>query len=231
MSSRNYQPSDWPGGDSWSRLNDSPYDKVGFIEGVYDEYDRSKGPTELAFAGLYALRSPDYQHTTPSTPISPTPIIPHNIVPVPSPSPSPVPTPVVPGPLPPVQPMAANQYVPAETFNGNVNAYNPNSYNPNAYFRDSMGRRCRIVCDPPQQNRPPPRPRPPQPRPPHVGQDIDQFARALLGRHITEAQRIYPNTRVVRANGRDLPVTNDFRQDRINVETRNGIVVRIDGFY
>ncbi len=126
--------------------------------------------------------------------------------------------------------MAANQYVPAETFNGNVNTYNPSTYDPNAYFRDSMGRRCRIVCDPPHQNRPP-RPRPPQPRPPHVGQDIGQFARALLGRHITEAQRIYPNTRVVRANGRDLPVTNDFRQDRINVETRNGIVVRIDGFY
>ncbi|QGR54160.1 hypothetical protein [Moumouvirus maliensis] len=218
MSSGNYQPSDWPGTDTWARLNESQFDKVGFLEGMYDEYDRNRGPTELAFAGVYALRSPDYNNVTPSVPIVPahhtTPRVP--IAPTPSIAPS-VRQPITPSNVPQTVPVAANQYgrfdvptnihqnVPVEGFTQDINTNNT--------FYDNLGRRCRIVCDPI-------RPQNPQ-----------QIARSLIGRSIFEAQRIYPNIRVVRSNGRVLPTTQDYRPDRINVDTRNNIIIRIDGFY
>ncbi|AGF85084.1 hypothetical protein QJ854_gp698 [Moumouvirus goulette] len=235
MSSGNYQPSDWPGTDTWAKLNESQFDKVGFIEGIYDEYDRNRGPTELSFAGLYALRSPDYNNVTPSIPIAPahhaSPTVP--IAPTPSITPSGQYSNISSSNMPVHHsqvPVPANQYgrfdaptnthqnMPVEGFTQNVNT--------NTTFYDNLGRRCRIVCDPvrpPNQGRPPvwgPGPQNPQ-----------QIARSLIGRTIFEAQRIYPNIRVVRSNGRDLPTTMDYRPDRINVETRGNVIIRIDGFY
>ena len=95
----------------------------------------------------------------------------------------------------------------------------PNIGLPNPFdgpsFVDQRGRRCRVVCDPP--HRPNPRPRPPQ----------------LIGLTLLRAQQLYPylTIRVVIADGQRLPVTLDHRADRINVETRGGVIVRIVGYY
>ncbi len=90
-------------------------------------------------------------------------------------------------------------------------------------FNDQYGRRCRIVCE---QSYPYPYPRP-YPRP----QDPRKIAYRLIGLTVAQAQRIYPNIRVVIRDGQTQVVTQDYRTDRINVETRNGIIVRIVGFY
>jgi hypothetical protein len=81
-------------------------------------------------------------------------------------------------------------------------------------FRDEQGRRCRVVCEPPRNN-----------------QDPRRIARIILGKPIGQARRIYPNIRVVIRDGQQLMMTQDFQEDRINVEIRNGIIVRIVGFY
>lgn len=93
----------------------------------------------------------------------------------------------------------------------------PNFQNlqPNQTFTDRQGRRCRVVCENPR---------------PH-DQRLDRISRLIIGRNINDARRIYPNIRVVKRNGQDVPTTMDYRPDRINVETRNNIVVRVNGFY
>jgi len=75
--------------------------------------------------------------------------------------------------------------------------------------------RCRIVCD--QNDRYP--------------RDLRTIARIIINRSLPAAQQIYQNIRVVIRDGQRLVVTQDFRRDRINVETRNGIVIRVLGFY
>ena len=86
-------------------------------------------------------------------------------------------------------------------------------------MRDQQGRQYRCVCVP--ITRPSPRP----------GTNLNQIARLILGRNINDALRIYRNIRVVIRDGQHLIVTQDFRRDRINVETRNNIIIRIVGFY
>ena len=60
-------------------------------------------------------------------------------------------------------------------------------------------------------------------------------ARDLVGlrvgkaRHVAEKHRC--TLRVVRRNGEDLVVTQDFRTDRINVAVRRHVVKRIVGIY
>ena len=87
-------------------------------------------------------------------------------------------------------------------------------------FVDKLGRKCYIVCEPLQNNRP--RPQPTDPK---------RIANLLIGKNIPHAQRIYPNIRVVTRDGVPQPTTQDYQQNRINVETRNGIINRIVGFY
>ena len=82
----------------------------------------------------------------------------------------------------------------------------------------NRGRRCRIVCDGPRPPRPSPRPPIPNPN-------------QLLGYRITIARTIYPNIRVVVADGKQLIVTQDYNPRRLNVETVNNIISRIVGFY
>lgn len=86
---------------------------------------------------------------------------------------------------------------------------------------DQSGRRYRCYCVPID----PPRPRP---RP---GVDLNAIARIITGRNLNDALRIYPNIRVVIRDGQRLPVIQDYRRDRINVETRNNNIVRVVGFY
>lgn len=99
--------------------------------------------------------------------------------------------------------------------------FNPSQFRPRpnrpteTVFIDQFGRRCRTICEA---------------RPRDRG-NLRQISRLLIGKHITEARRIYPNIRVVIRDGVDLPTTLDYRPERINVETRNGIIIRILGFY
>lgn len=96
--------------------------------------------------------------------------------------------------------------------------------NPDGQTFMHGGRRCRIVCDPPR--------RPPH-RPPHQDhpQNLVLLSRSLIGKPINVARSIYPNVRVVVADGRQLPTTMDYNPRRINVETRNNIIIKIVGFY
>uniref|UniRef100_A0A6C0C8H5 Uncharacterized protein n=1 Tax=viral metagenome TaxID=1070528 RepID=A0A6C0C8H5_9ZZZZ len=76
------------------------------------------------------------------------------------------------------------------------------------------GRRCRIVCDPPRNQG-----------------GIERISRRLLGLSLRQARQIYNNIRVVEVNGRRVPTTQDYDRTRINVATRDDVVIRIDGFY
>jgi hypothetical protein len=84
-------------------------------------------------------------------------------------------------------------------------------------FQDHLGRRCHIVCDPPKNF-------PPQ-------QNLRRIANLIIGKTIRQAQRIYPNIRVVIRDGQQLITTQDFQVNRINVETMNDIIIRVLGFY
>lgn len=53
----------------------------------------------------------------------------------------------------------------------------------------------------------------------------------IIGRRLNDARLIYPNIRPVIVDGQSQAITLDFRQDRINVETNNGYITRIVGFY
>lgn len=79
-------------------------------------------------------------------------------------------------------------------------------------FIDTRGRRCRVVCETSPRN------------------NLQKFARRIIGQNINAARIIYPNIRVVIENGRQLPTTQDYQADRINVETRNNIIIRVVNF-
>lgn len=89
----------------------------------------------------------------------------------------------------------------------------------NQQFTNQWGQRCRVVCD-----------SPPRPRPRPV--NLQLVARSILGQNIAVAQRAYPNViiRPVIVNGQHVPTTMDYRQNRINVETRRNIIIRIVSF-
>lgn len=99
--------------------------------------------------------------------------------------------------------------------------YGGNQDSVQTTMRDQYGRQYRCVCVPIDRPRPRPRPRP----------DINQIVRMITGRNINDARRIYPNIRVVIRDGQHLTVTQDFRSDRVNVETRNNIITRVVGLY
>ena len=93
----------------------------------------------------------------------------------------------------------------------------PQQRPPQNIFYDQQGRRCRVICEPINNN-------PSQ-------AELRRIGNTMMGRTIHQAQQIYPNTRLVISNGQRLPVTMDHNPSRINVESRNGVIVRIDGFY
>jgi hypothetical protein len=84
-------------------------------------------------------------------------------------------------------------------------------------FTDQRGRKCRVVCEPEYSN--------------DNKSNLQTIARLLIGKNILEAQRIYPNIRVVTRNGQSLPITKDYHPERINVEIKNNIIFRVVGFY
>lgn len=64
-----------------------------------------------------------------------------------------------------------------------------------------------------------------------VQPDLDYISRAIVGNSIEDARRIYDNIRVVILDGQNLPVTMDYRPERINVEVVDGIVTQVLGYY
>ena len=100
----------------------------------------------------------------------------------------------------------------------NQGSYFPGPSNDRV-FTNQWGQRCRIICEP----RPRPRPHP---------VNLQLVARSILGRSINASIKNYPDViiRAVIDNGRELPSTMDYRENRINVELRNGVIVRIVSF-
>lgn len=60
---------------------------------------------------------------------------------------------------------------------------------------------------------------------------LDTIARLLIGRDINSVKNIYPNTRVVIRDGTNLVGVHNLDRERINVETKNNIIVKTLGFY
>lgn len=52
----------------------------------------------------------------------------------------------------------------------------------------------------------------------------------MIGLTLSEARKRY-NVRVVISNGKPCVITLNYMPTRINVETRNGVIIRVDGFY
>lgn len=107
-------------------------------------------------------------------------------------------------------------------YNDNARLGGMGDYNDVARFGGNEGqtfmrggRRCRIVCDPPRDQ----------------NNNLSRIARRLIGLSPRQARRIYENIRIVEVNGRRLPTTQDYNRSRINVETRNDVIIRIDGIY
>lgn len=109
------------------------------------------------------------------------------------------------------QQQATDNYI----WDGNVHDRDPNSHQS---YTDNYGRRCRIVCDS-------------SPRPPHQPPNPSHISRLILYKTMYQALIIYPNIREYIKDGVRLIVTQEYRPDRINVATRNGIIVRIVGFF
>jgi len=75
----------------------------------------------------------------------------------------------------------------------------------------------------------------PSPRPPVSTASCRRLGRRLPGRRLVVAERMAHEARcplrVVRRDGLDLPVTEDFSPSRINVAVRAGRVVRMTGLF
>jgi len=54
---------------------------------------------------------------------------------------------------------------------------------------------------------------------------------SLIGMSIVQARKVNPNIREVVIDGRSIDVTFEDNPSRINVETKDGIIIRIDGYY
>ena len=87
---------------------------------------------------------------------------------------------------------------------------------PNDQQSNNFGRRrCRWVCDNDDEPQNP---------------NLRAIARRILNTPLNYAYRIYRNIRVVIRDGQNLPSTRDYDPWRINVETRNNIIIRIVSF-
>jgi len=98
----------------------------------------------------------------------------------------------------------------------------PTSTSNNPFFADQFvdqrGRTCRVVCDQSSGSGMP-------------KSELRRISQMMIGLSLHQARRIYPNVREVQRNGQQLPTTNDFNPNRINVATWNGRINRIEGFY
>ena len=107
----------------------------------------------------------------------------------------------------------SNQYNDTGVWDGR-HISNTNQIDQTAFHNRPYGRRCRIVCDNDIPHHP----------------DLRYIARQIIGKTLQQALAIYPNIRVIIRDGVPQIVTQDYRPDRINVETRNNIIIRVIKF-
>ena len=62
-------------------------------------------------------------------------------------------------------------------------------------------------------------------------ENLRQSATKMVGRTIGEAKNIYPFVRVAKQDGVPLFLTMDMNPNRINVETEEGKITKISGYY
>lgn len=60
--------------------------------------------------------------------------------------------------------------------------------------------------------------------------DNDEFAKKVIGLKLADAKLIYDDIRIRVADGHSLLGTADFHAFRMNVEVRNGIIVKVLGY-
>ena len=60
---------------------------------------------------------------------------------------------------------------------------------------------------------------------------INKLNKLILGKSYREAEKIYGNLRVVKKDNKCKIITLDYCEHRCNIEIKNEIVVKIDGFY
>jgi len=60
---------------------------------------------------------------------------------------------------------------------------------------------------------------------------LDKISKLIIGKSYNEAEKLYNKLRIVKQNDKCKIITLDYCDDRCNVEIKNEIVVKIDGFY
>jgi len=60
---------------------------------------------------------------------------------------------------------------------------------------------------------------------------FNKINKLILGKSYREAEKIYGNLRIVKQDNKCKIITLDYCEHRCNVEIKNEIIVKIDGFY
>ena len=60
---------------------------------------------------------------------------------------------------------------------------------------------------------------------------IDKINKLIVGKSYKEAEKIYGNLRIVKQDDKYKIITLDYCEHRCNVEIKNEIILKIDGFY
>jgi len=60
---------------------------------------------------------------------------------------------------------------------------------------------------------------------------INKLNKLIIGKSYNEAEKIYGNLRIVKQDNKCKIITLDYCNQRCNVEIKNDIIVKIDGFY
>ena len=60
---------------------------------------------------------------------------------------------------------------------------------------------------------------------------INKLNKLILGKSYREAEKIYGNLRIVKQDDKCKIITLDYCDHRCNVEIKNEIIIKIDGFY
>ena len=60
---------------------------------------------------------------------------------------------------------------------------------------------------------------------------IDKIDKLILGKSYREAEKVYCNLRIVKQDDKCKIITLDYCEHRCNIEIKNEIIVKIDGFY
>ena len=62
-------------------------------------------------------------------------------------------------------------------------------------------------------------------------EDINYTKNVILGKELSESFLIYPKIREVIKDGKILQITKELQDSRINVETKDNVIIKIVGIY